>query len=111
MPYHSTYGLTPELHRMKVGPWTARLRAATGYLRQATRRGDLRGVLFGIEDASFWVGRIMCEGIGAAEGAAVGRKLYKVAARTVQDATAAIHGGKALLEAHLDEGGTPGAVL
>tara|TARA_Y100000296_G_C5119502_1_gene229615 strand:+ start:249 stop:455 length:207 start_codon:yes stop_codon:yes gene_type:complete len=68
-------------------------------------------VLFGIEDASFWVGRIMCEGIGAAEGAAVGRKLYKVAARTVQDATAAIHEGKALLEAHLDEGGTPGAVL
>ena len=96
---------------MKVGPWTARLRAATGYLRQATRRGDLRGVLFGIEDTSFWVGRIMCEGIGAAEGTAAGRQLYQVAARTVQDATAAIHEGKALLTGHLAEGGTPGAIL
>ena len=105
------FGIAPDRHRMKVGPWTARLRAATGYLRQATRRGDLRGVLFGIEDTSFWVGRIMCEGIGAAEGTAAGRQLYQVAARTVQDATAAIHEGKALLTGHLAEGGTPGAVL
>jgi hypothetical protein len=90
------YGLHPSLHRMKVGPWTVRLRAATAYLEKGIRTQNGKMVLFGLEDTSFWMGRVTCDAIGAAEDT---RELapFRQAAFAVMKAAEAIARGKSFM--------------
>jgi hypothetical protein len=90
------YGLHPSLHLMKVGPWTVRLRAATAYLERGIRTRNGKMILFGLEDTSFWMGRVTCDAIGASEGAS-DLAPFRQAGLAVMKAAEAIARGKSFL--------------
>lgn len=84
------YGLPPAEHLMKVHPWTVRLQAATRALQKAIKKGDRAGMIKGIEDTSFWSGRIICDGIGAESKALDESKKFTVAVQAIISAQKAI---------------------
>jgi hypothetical protein len=57
----------PQIHQMKLGPWVQRLEAGMGQLRHAMKAQDRSKILDGIDDVSFWTGRVVCDVLGAAE--------------------------------------------
>jgi hypothetical protein len=85
------YGLSGREHARKVGPWVMRLQGATQGLQEALDAEDRPGVVRGLEDVWFWVGRVVCDAMSASEvqgadeltgavGAAV-LEAYKVAGK------------------------------
>jgi hypothetical protein len=95
--YGGSYGLPPERHLMKVHPWTIRLAAASSALRKSIAKGNRVGIVRGIEDASFWSGRIICDGIGAQSQALKHQNQYKAAAAALVSAQKAVLEGKKAL--------------
>ena len=91
-----TYGLPSSIHTMKVGPWTVRLRAATKALDEALRNKNRKMVVYALEDTSFWMGRVTCDAIGAAESAHDVRP-YRSAAMAVMNAAESIAKAKVFL--------------
>ena len=87
------YGLPPQTHAMKIHPWTVRLVTATQALREAIAANNPPAIVGGIEDTSFWVGRIICDGIGSEAAALKHPKRFGTAVQAVAD------GQKAILEA------------
>ncbi len=90
------YGLPPEIHSLKVSPWTVRLTVATQALNKALKAKDSRMVVYFLEDTSFWMGRVTCDAIGAAEGAQ-NFAPYRSAALAVMGAAEAIAKAKGFL--------------
>lgn len=57
----------PRLHAMKLDPWVQRLVAGINELASAMQAADPARVIDGIDDVSFWTGRVVCDLLGAAE--------------------------------------------
>jgi hypothetical protein len=68
---------------MKLGPWVQRLEAGMGQLRHAMKAQDRSKILDGIDDVSFWTGRVVCDVLGAAEHSPVDTALVERAGRAV----------------------------
>jgi hypothetical protein len=98
VPYarYGSYGLPPDIHGMKLHPWVVRLKAASGYLVSALSRSDYPGMIRGMEDTSFWVGRVICDAIGSANEKSDPDD-FRAAAKAVMDAQAAILRAKMVL--------------
>lgn len=90
------YGLPTAIHNLKVSPWTVRLTVATKALNDAVRSKDRKMAVYYLEDTSFWMGRVTCDAIGAAEGAQ-NFKPYRSAAFAVMNAAEGIAKAKTFL--------------
>lgn len=86
-----------SLHAMKLSPWTERLQGGIEQLRKAVRQGDPGKVVDGIDDVSFWTGRVVCDVLGAAEHAEVDRKELATAGKAILVGQGAIMQAKAAL--------------
>jgi len=91
--------LAADVHLMKVKPWIARLVAATDWLetaiRQRNRNHGQSRIAQGIDDVSFWIGRLMCDAIAAGE--AGDEDLYAEAIAVVLRAQKTIRAAKVAL--------------
>lgn len=90
-----------RIHAMKLPGWIVRLESGVAELRRAQRDGDLRAMLAGLDDVSFWIGRIMGEGISAAEASPEHEALFRRAVVAVVDARAAVAQARAVLQRDL----------
>lgn len=90
------FGLPQELHSIKVEPFTLRLTSVTKALNDAVEQKNRKLALYFLEDTSFWMGRVTCDTIGAAEGAQ-DFKQYRTAAFAVMNAAEAIARAKSFL--------------
>jgi hypothetical protein len=71
------------LHAMKLGPWVARLDAGIGELETAMRQRDRARIIDGVDDVSFWTGRVVCDVLGAAEHDEIDQALLQSAGTSI----------------------------
>ena len=91
------YGLPTPRHLLKIHPWTVRLIAATDALNRSIAQNNGMEIVRGIEDTSFWVGRIMCDGIGGTGQALEHQEIYHSAVQAIINAQTAIIKGRKVL--------------
>ncbi|MAG24174.1 hypothetical protein CMI47_01215 [Candidatus Pacearchaeota archaeon] len=80
---------SPQTHAMKLPAWTLRLERGTKALDDAIRKGDRRGMFEGVEDTSFWTGRVVCDAFGSRDGAT--EKELEQAAKAILEAEKSIY--------------------
>ena len=57
--------MKPTEHAMKAGTWAYRLEEGTAALESALEQGDRFAIVAGLDDVSFWMGRLVGEAVGA----------------------------------------------
>jgi hypothetical protein len=87
----------PRIHAMKLPAWTLRLKDGTAELERAVQSGKQPEILAGIDDVSFWVGRIMGEGISAAAASPENQEVFEGAIAAVVAGRKAVDRARATL--------------
>ena len=82
-----------------IGPWTARLVAGTKELQAAVAARDRPRVVAGLDDVSFWIGRLTCDALAASEDAPENESVLRKAVAATMKARRVIQQARRFLVA------------